>query len=108
MNTIVRFVLFAGLTTSLLACGADTNTVSPEEQVLDYNFTLQNAVDVYECAYGKETDEEEKEKLQLGLYLHRLYEGDEARFKREADPDRARRHKQLNDIAVRYSCAPEV
>ncbi len=104
----IQILWITGALLAFSACGMAVNTAPPEEQVLDYNFTLQNAVDVYACAYGKETDAEEKEKLQLGLYLHRLYEGDEARFKREADPSRASRHQQLNDIAVKYNCAPEV
>lgn len=104
----IHTLWLTGFLLAVSACGTAVNTVPPEEQVLDYNFTLQDAIDVYACAYGKETDAAEKEKLQLGLYLHRLYEGDEVRFKREADPDRARRHQQLNGIAVKYNCAPEV
>lgn len=104
----IQTLWLMGSLLALSACGAAVNSVPPEEQVLDYNFTLQDAIDVYECAYGKEADAEEKEKLQLGLYLHRLYGDDEARFKREADPDRARRHQQLNGIAVKYNCAPTV
>lgn len=89
---------------ALTACGGSVPTSRP--QVVAYDFSLQNAVDVYECAYNKETAADAKHDLQVGLYLHKLYQGDEERFKREAEATRGQRQQQLNEIAVKYDCAP--
>lgn len=99
------FVLSAALLMS--ACGSSPNgTNSSGTQLVAFDFSLKDAVSVHQCAYDKESDPAKKEELKKGLYLHQLYQGDEARFKREADPLRAFRQKGINDIAVKYQCPP--
>lgn len=91
----------------LASCGNSPNgAAGSDPQFVAYDFSLKDAVSVHQCAYDKETDAAQKEELQKGLYLHLLYKGDEARFKTEADPLRAFRHKSLNEMAVKYQCPP--
>ena len=98
-------ILLSGALTLITSCGGGPNAASSPQYVA-YDFSLQDAVDVYQCAYDKETEPTQKTELQKGLYLHLLLKGDEARFKAEADPTRAVRQKNLNEIAVKYQCPP--
>lgn len=106
LYTLLAFSLLSACGTSPVSSASDPVTSQQSQQVVDYNYTLQHALDIYACAHGKENEAEAKKKLQLGLYLTRLYDGDEARYKREVDPTRPARHKQLNEIALKYNCAP--
>lgn len=100
-----KHVLLLMSTSLLYACGSG-GLNSAEPQYVAHDFTLQDAVDVYQCAYDKETEPALKEELQKGLFLHKLFQGDEATFKAEADPTRGLRQANLNQIAVKYQCPP--